>query len=447
MLTGGCTAEAPGQRSNHSGAKDRAGFTTCHLLTELITSNKLSRFTLLLPSDMIQFPFSMVHLIDPIDLAGFINLHFEKKPLLIHRDDPGYYASLLSIDGVDQFLTSVSGLRSDDVQLVDASREIGPTDYLCEDGSIDCLRLLTLFSQGATISFRQMHRWLPELAALCRNAEQIFSCPFQTNIYFTPANAQGFKTHHDTHDTFILQISGSKTWRIYAPVIQLPLPGQGYYWEEALPGHPIDEFTLHAGDLYYCPRGTPHDARSTDEVSLHITLGALVRTWAEFIIEVVADIALRDYRLRAGLPPGYAVNGMPPLALAKMFDELLNIIRQQARPLQMLDKFADNFITGCRHMLPQQRIDLASAADVTLDTRVGARSGLIFRIIKYGSDVKLICHNTELILPEYLYPTLQFAINTDRYAVRELPGRITDQSKLVFIRRMIAEGLVHINPD
>ena len=42
-----------------------------------------------------------------------------------------------------------------------------------------------------------------------------FSCGCQANVYFTPPRAQGFKTHHDTHDVFILQLLGSKRWRTY----------------------------------------------------------------------------------------------------------------------------------------------------------------------------------------------------------------------------------------
>ena len=45
----------------------------------------------------------------------------------------------------------------------------------------------------------------------------------QPNVYITPPAAQGFQVHHDTHDTSTAQISGEKTWRIYEPIIALPL--------------------------------------------------------------------------------------------------------------------------------------------------------------------------------------------------------------------------------
>ncbi len=32
------------------------------------------------------------------------------------------------------------------------------------------------------------------------------------NAYYTPRAAQGLPVHHDTHDVFVLQVSGEKRW-------------------------------------------------------------------------------------------------------------------------------------------------------------------------------------------------------------------------------------------
>ena len=34
----------------------------------------------------------------------------------------------------------------------------------------------------------------------------------QINAYITPPENQGFAAHYDTHDVFVLQVSGSKRW-------------------------------------------------------------------------------------------------------------------------------------------------------------------------------------------------------------------------------------------
>ena len=54
----------------------------------------------------------------------------------------------------------------------------------------------------------------PKLAALCRAMEKAFSSHFQANVYLSPPNAQGFGTHFDSHDVFVLQVAGSKIWTL-----------------------------------------------------------------------------------------------------------------------------------------------------------------------------------------------------------------------------------------
>ena len=48
----------------------------------------------------------------------------------------------------------------------------------------------------------------------------------QANSYYTPRRSQGFAVHHDTHDVFVLQVAGEKHWRVYDPLLELPLKAQ-----------------------------------------------------------------------------------------------------------------------------------------------------------------------------------------------------------------------------
>ena len=209
-------------------------------------------------------------LIDPISPSMFFAEFYEQKPLLIDRRQTSKWASLLSIDEIDLYLSTTTPCRPD-VFLVDSVRDLKPDDYSFPDSEppdrIDLPRAYQLFAAGATISLSQMHERVAPLARLCRAIEKTFSSHSQTNIYLSPPNAQGFKTHFDTHDVFVLQVSGSKQWALYDTEIVLPLRGQAFDPDKHTPGLPTREFTLHAGDLFYCPRGLYHSARSTDETS------------------------------------------------------------------------------------------------------------------------------------------------------------------------------------
>ena len=117
-----------------------------------------------------------------------------------------------------------------------------------------------------------MH-WHP-VALYCRGVEAALGWPVQANAYRTPASAQGFAVHHDTHDVFVLQVCGHKRWRIYEPVVEAPLKDQRWSAADAdAVGEPLHDITLRAGDTLYIPRGWPHEAASADEASLHITVG------------------------------------------------------------------------------------------------------------------------------------------------------------------------------
>jgi ribosomal protein L16 Arg81 hydroxylase len=380
------------------------------------------------------------HLLQPIGLAAFYARYYEREPLVINRDSPGHYGDLLPLNMLDEIMTTTQ-LTSDDVVVVDHARNLSTEDYAQVDDRIDAIQVQRLIAEGATVSLRQLQDKVPSLARLCRSAEQQFSCVFQTNVYFTPPGAQGFSTHHDTHDVFILQLEGSKRWRTYPSAVPLPLPGQRFFWKTP-PAAPSMEFTLRQGDLFYCPRGIPHDARSTDEASVHVSLGALIGTWAELLLETIADVAMRDPAFRVSLPRGYASGDVAASLLDSTLKELLARIERQARPQYILGSMAERFIAERPAILSGQRATLQAAAVLTLESRVGGRQGLIYRVTEQHHRVTLLCNARRIVLPAAAAPSLQFALDTPSFRVGELPGSLTDAGKVVLIKRLMKEGAV-----
>jgi ribosomal protein L16 Arg81 hydroxylase len=395
---------------------------------------------------MIDEQYAFDRVVAPVPVEQFLAEYFERKPLLVHREQPDYYDGVVSVAAFDEFLTGSRPLLSQ-VYLVDARREIAPEEYTFADQRIDVVRAYQLFAEGTTIAFRQMQDHVPLLARLCRAAELVFNCPFQTNLYFTPAGAQGFKTHHDTHDVFVLQVSGSKRWRAYEPQVVLPLAGQEFVRPDAGPGPPTAEFTLRAGDLWYCPRGIPHDANSTNEPSLHITFGALARTWAEVMIEAMADLSLVDPMFRRSLPPGYITDGVPAAALERTFRELAERFSRSARLGPALEGVAEDFITTRPAFVPGQREQTLALESVTLDSLLGTRPDIVYRWRRDEGTVRLHYRNIEICFPRWVDPALRYALEHAEYRARELPGELDDAGKLVLVRRLIREGLVRRLPE
>jgi ribosomal protein L16 Arg81 hydroxylase len=386
-------------------------------------------------------PFSLTQLLRPVGVDAFFTRHYEREALVIHRERPGYYDGLLPLQTLDD-LISGTALSGEEIIVVDHSRNIQPADYQREDESVDPVRVHRLFDEGATITLRQLQQRVPALAKLCRGIEQQLSGACQTNLYFTPANAQGFEIHHDTHDVFILQLAGSKRWQTYEPALKLPLPGQRYYWKTPSAGPPVSAFTLHPGDLFYCPRGTPHDAQSAQEASVHISLGANVSTWAELMLEILADVALRDPAFRASLPPDFASRDIPTQVMDMKLRDLFARLQQQARPRHVLGQLADRFVGDHPAQLWGQAATLRQAASLSLDSTVRVRPGLIYRVSEKRGKVTFLCNSRQIALPDYAAPALSFALTRESFRIRELPGSLTDSGKLVLVRRLMQEGAI-----
>jgi hypothetical protein len=381
-------------------------------------------------------------LIDPVPPEDFFKRYYEKKPLLIEGQDRARFESLLSIEAIDRYLAASSPCHPD-VFLVDAARQLKSDDYAFpESGRIDLPRAYQLFNSGATISISQLHERLAALAALCRAMEHTFSSHFQTNIYLSPRDAQGFKTHYDSHDVFVLQVSGSKHWTLYDTLIELPLRGQGFEPEKHIPGPPTRELTIHAGDVLYCPRGLFHSARATDEVSLHITLGLIGKTWADALVEAISEACLASPAFRAHLPLGFAKPGFDSGKAEATFKSLIAAFARDARLGPILDRFAESFVTSRHPSFEGCLEELDSPPPIALDTRLVARPHLIYLLREEGEKVVVLFGSTQLALPSFTHGAIAFALKGAAFRVSDLPGPLDDAGKIVLVQRLIREGML-----
>jgi ribosomal protein L16 Arg81 hydroxylase len=384
-------------------------------------------------------------LIDPVSPDTFFRDYYEKKPLLIEGGDPDKFKCVLTIEEIDRWLATSTPCHPD-VFLVDAARDLPADQYSFPNGNpagrIDLPRAYQLFQSGATISISQLNNQLPGLGALCRAIEKFTSHPFQTNIYLTPPNAQGFKTHYDTHDVFVLQVAGTKHWTLNESPVELPLHGQNYDAEIHKPGAVTREFTMHAGDVLYCPRGVCHSARATDETSLHITLGLIGRTWADVMVEAVAQACLESPAFRANLPIGFARPDFDRSAVVATFRSLVDTFARNIQPDAIFGRFAEEFITSRRPALTGCLQELTGAPQVSADTKAVARPDFLYLLQHEGERFAIVFGSTRITLPQHTREAVEAALRGAPFVVRNLPGPLDEAGKIVLVRRLIKEGLL-----
>ena len=380
-------------------------------------------------------------LINPLSKEVFFEDYWEKQPLVIKRNRPNYFSSLLSLDDVDRIITTLDA-RYPNVTLKNADREVTADEYTVRGGPLDVARVYQLFAEGSTITLAFLETVVPALAAFCRSLESEFSFPFQTNAYLTPSRAKGAKHHYDSHDVFVLQVVNSKHWTTYGTPVELPLREQDFDSSVHERGAPTLDFELDAGDIAYIPRGVVHDARSGENVSLHITAGILSYTWTDLLLEFAADVSLNDPALRKALPPGFARQDFNRPQAREIFRTLLQQFSAKSNFDAILDRFIDEFISACPPLLRGQMSQMATLDRLTIDSVVGARTSAVSYIRTAGESISVDCYGRKLTFPVHASDAVQFALSNSQFVVRKLPGDLDEKGKLVLVRRLIREGLV-----
>ena len=158
---------------------------------------------------------------------------------------------------------------------------------------------------GATLRVRDLQRADADLMALIHAIQETFAAPAQINLYLTPPEQEGFPPHFDITDVFIVQIAGSKSWRIhpeYADQKRLPTADTAWEPQRYRPIGPVEELTLRTGDVLYIPRGEMHSAASVGEESMHLTISLAPVTYADVLAAALARLAKEDVAFRRRVP-------------------------------------------------------------------------------------------------------------------------------------------------
>ena len=384
--------------------------------------------------------------IDPMTPEEFQARYYERAVCHIRRGTPSYYADLLSIDHLDRVLTT--GLaKHPEISLVQNEKTITSNEYVDEGGRVDPVRATRLFRQGATIIFTHLHQRIPSLGRLCEGLGRAFSSRIQTNIYLTPPGAQGFAPLWDTHDVFILQIAGTKHWSIYDTRIPLPLHGQNFDRTVHTTGDVTMEFDLEPGDMVYIPRGAIHSARSSDDTSLHITTGLIAFNWTDLLLQTVVAAGMNEVELRQNLPIGWPEMAGDRQLASEYQARLQRLIEWIARNPPPFDVLADSLVADYNSLTSGLLRRAIDSNMLTLSSAVRMREDVAVEADENGEHCSVRCGSKELEMPGAVLPALRFLQQHRPCSIGALPDVMDEDSKLVLVRRLMAEGIVDVQLD
>ena len=381
----------------------------------------------------------------------FAREHWGRAPLLSQANDD--FSDLFSPASVDE-LVGRRALRTPFVRMAHEGTVLPPDRYTGSAGfgaevsdQVSSDKVLAQLAAGATIVLQGLHRMWPPLVDFTRQLVEELGHPAQVNAYVTPPSSQGFSPHYDTHDVFVLQVSGEKHWVIHAPVHPDPLKDQVWTDHRAAVadagrGTPVIDRVLRPGDALYLPRGWIHSATALGDTSIHLTVGLSAYTRAD-VVDTLLSLVGDSAALRASLPLGIDVSDpdqLRPIVEETVADLVAALTAANPATLSAR-RLGARFDRDTRPEPVAPLATLSADTELTEHSRVRWRSAYGGRLETVGDRVRLTSRGTVLTLPVEAAAALHELRTGNPVAVGSLPG-LDLASALVVVRRLLREGVV-----
>jgi lysine-specific demethylase/histidyl-hydroxylase NO66 len=386
--------------------------------------------------------------LDPDDFAA--NVWARGASLSRAATLPRDFTDLLDLDAADAVL-SRQGLRAPFVRVAKDGATLANARFTTAGGvgatigdQVNDTRLTSLFADGATVVLQALHRTHAPVVDFAQALAADLGHPVQVNAYVTPPQSQGFAAHYDVHDVFVLQVAGSKRWRIHEPVHPAPLRDQPWTAhraavEAAAQREPLLDVVLEPGDALYLPRGFLHAATALGDISAHLTAGVHVWTRRHLVERLVA--AMSDVEeLRASLPLGVDVTDHD--AVREELERTAKLLAAHVTDAdlrQAADGLVGEALAAGRPAPVGPFAQARAAAEATQDTRLRWRPNLATATSIDGERLVVRTPDGPVRLPADAAPAVERLRRGDTLAVRDLPG--TDDARLRLARTLLRECL------
>jgi len=387
---------------------------------------------------------NFARLIHPCTPEEFFQQHYEKAYFLNTRAEPGYFDEVLNEADLDLFFAQ-QDLNPATIKLVKdgvsvpvdlwtktIERSAGPLKtFICQE------KVFKHYYEGATIVINAAEKMIPGITKACSAIEREIRLLFQSNIYITPPNAQGFSMHYDDHDIFSLQIKGTKRWKMYNSGEELPTHKEPFRKNPEL----IAEIELHSGDLLYMPRGLVHEAFSTTTSTIHVNFSCK-GVYGFDLLKTLSDVAEEeDIFFRKMIPHGFS-SAEEIAGYKAIFTEKL---------LSLIDKYDVEALLQKRHLsfLKREIVDFKgrfrdamALENLSLNSIIAKRKTMDYHLEKTTAGIIVRFGEHQISVSKILDLSLIF--KDEPFKVADIRGMITDHGKLILMREFIEAGFLQI---
>ena len=234
---------------------------------------------------------SLINILKPYSVEEFLQHNWTSKAVFIPSETHNKFAHLFSWEKLSHLL-NFHEFKYPELRLALDEKVLDESENA---------NLIKWCQEGATLIINKVHKLIPEITAFTSEVKYDFGYGAQVNAYCSWPGRQGFSSHYDTHEVFVLQIDGRKQWYVFPDTIKYPLHEQKSASFTPPEGEPYLSCTLNPGDVLYIPRGHWHYAIALDEPSLHLTLGVHCKTGIDFLEWLVNELKKKE-EWRRSLP-------------------------------------------------------------------------------------------------------------------------------------------------
>jgi hypothetical protein len=200
-------------------------------------------------------------LIDPVTEAQFFALLRERKLTFLPGASRNRFESLLTWETLNHLLNGKI-YPLEQLRVLRESTYI-PKIFYTKQGSLFSKGLFNLLSQGVSLIFNRLDQYVPALHILCNNISVRTSEQINATAIVTSGAGGALQCHCDYEDLLILQIAGTKRWRVFGT--------------SAVPGRPpegpaVFDRVLEPGNLLFLPARQWHHCENGPDRSLHVSI-------------------------------------------------------------------------------------------------------------------------------------------------------------------------------
>lgn len=156
-------------------------------------------------------------MIEPYDLKMFFKQKWEKLPVMIKRNKSTYYSWLVSCEEINKALRKDSVFFTKNIDITSYNPETGVRETHNPPGRAHAPLVWDYYANGCSVRMLNPQTFFKKVNLLATSLQEYFECFVGANLYLTPPGTQGFAPHYDDIEAFVVQIEGSKLWKVYAP--------------------------------------------------------------------------------------------------------------------------------------------------------------------------------------------------------------------------------------